>query len=167
MNNSRSFASVVALIGLTAAMIIFAAPNTANAQIKPAMVRNVDEPARVPYLVSAQATCPFVNECTLSGSTVPAGKRLRVTRLAGVLINQTASIFFALHLNDSVHPLVMFPAAPINGAFWGYVVSFNQEIDFYFEAGQTPILEIGTGGIISLDSRNRLTIVGYLVDVLP
>jgi len=167
MSKPKRLTPVIVLCSLIALVMVFAVPNTASAQIRPAMVRNVDEPARVPYFVSAAPTCGFLNECALAGPAVPAGKRLRVTRLEGILVGQTTSIFFALSEHDTNHPLLMFPAAPINGAFWGSVVSFNQEIDFYFEAGQIPVIEVGNTNTIPVDPRNRLTIVGYLVDILP
>ena len=167
MSKSTRLTSVVVLCSLIALVMVFAVPNTASAQIRSAMVRNVDEPARVPYFVSAQPVCPYLNECDLSGPIVPAGKRLRVTRLEGILVGQTTSIFFALMENDNSHPVLLFPSQPTSGAFFGQVVSFNQEIDFYFEAGQTPIITVGNNTSIVVDSRNRLTIVGYLVDILP
>jgi hypothetical protein len=167
MSHSKRLTSVVVLSSLAVSVIALAVPNTASAQIRPAMVRNVDEPARVPYFASGQPGCPYTNECDLVGPIVPAGKRLRVTRLEGIIVGQTTSIFFALMLNDTSHPVLMFPAQPMSGAFFGSVVSFNQEVDFFFEAGQTPIIEVGNTSSIVVDVRNRLTIVGYLVDVLP
>jgi hypothetical protein len=139
----------------------------AFSQVRPAMVRSVDEPARVPYFVSAVPTCSYLNECYVTGSTVPAGKRVRVTRLEGILLSQTTSIFFALMENNTSTPVLMFPAQPMSGAFFGTLVSFNQEVDFYFEAGQTPFIVVGNTSSISTDSRNRLTIAGYIVDLLP
>jgi hypothetical protein len=141
----------------------------AIAQVKPAVVRSVDEPARVPYLVSAAPTCPFQNECYVAGSAVPAGKRLRVTEVEGVVVfAQSGNWFAALHLNDTNHPLVIFPTTPFNAAFWGSTVSFHEHVDFFFEAGQTPVLEVGTlPNGVSTDPRTRLTIVGYMVDVAP
>lgn len=167
MSIAKPLTSVVVLSSLVASVIALAVPNTASAQIRPAMVRNVDEPARVPYFASGQPGCPFLNECDLIGPIVPAGKRLRVTRLEGILIGQSTSIHFTLALNDTGHPVLMFPAEPMSGAFFGSVVSFNQEVDFYFQAGQTPVIEVGNASSIVVDVRNRLTIVGYLVDVLP
>ncbi|HTS23860.1 MAG TPA: hypothetical protein VMN79_18870 [Casimicrobiaceae bacterium] len=140
----------------------------AQAQVKPAMVRSVDEPARVPYLATGAPTCGFSNQCLLSGTVVPAGKRLRVTRLQGIFFfTQAFPFFFALNLNNS--PLVIFPAESFGAAYYGNVVSFSQEVDYYFEAGQTPVLEVGTsaGNSIFQDSRNKLTIVGYIVDTTP
>jgi len=142
---------------------------SAVAQIKPAMVRSVDEPARVPYIVTGVPTCPFGNDCFIAGGTVPAGKRVRVTRIEGAFLNQVGDMFFALHLNTDRNPIAIFPAPAFNGFFFGNVVGFSQEVDYYFEAGQAPVLEVGCSAIntISTDSRNKLTIVGYIVDTTP
>jgi hypothetical protein len=146
------------------------APEIAAQTIRPALVRSVDEPARVPFFVSTQPTCPFLNECLVNGGAVPVGKRLRVTRLEGMLVFQVPNIIVYLSLNGDGSPLVMFPSNVFGQAFFGNGVSFNQEVDFFFEAGQTPVLVVGanagTGGI-STDSRNRLTMAGYLVDIQP
>jgi hypothetical protein len=143
-------------------------PKVLAQTIRPAMVRSVDEPARVPYFVSAQPTCPFTNECLVSGPVVPAGKRLRVTRLEGMLVLQATNIIVFLSTDDDNAPVVMFPSNTFGQAFFGTGVSFNQEVDFYFEAGQTPSLVVGTsGGNITTDARSRLTIAGYMVDVQP
>jgi hypothetical protein len=134
-----------------------------------ALVRNVDEPARVPYFVSEQPTCPFTNECEISGPVVPAGMRARITRLEGTFIGSTADAVVALGLNDDSHPVLMFPVTPFGGAFYGDVESFSQEVDFDFEAGQTPVLVVGCAypNTIPVDTRNTLTIVGYEVSLTP
>jgi hypothetical protein len=146
------------------------APEIAAQTIRPALVRSIDEPARVPFFVSAQPTCPFLNECSVNGGAVPVGKRLRVTRLEGMFVSQVPTLTVYLSVTGDNLPLVMFPSNAFNQAFFGTGVSFNQEVDFYFEAGQTPFLVVatpaGVGGI-STDSRNRLTMAGYLVDVQP
>jgi hypothetical protein len=139
------------------------------AQVKAALVRSVDEPARVPYFISELPSCPFGNECEIAGPVVPAGKRVRITRLEGFFINTSVNGFAALELNDDNHPVVMFPVVLFPGAFFGQVFSFNQEVDFNFEAGQTPLLVVGVPGLstIGADARNRLSIAGYMVDLTP
>jgi len=137
------------------------------AQVRAALVRSVDEPARVPYFISGLPSCPFANECEIFGTVVPAGMRVRVTRLEGFFVSSTVNGFFALGLNDDSHPVLMFPVAPFSGAFFGTVFSFSQDVDFNFEAGQTPLLIVGGTGTISTDGRNKLTIAGYIVDLTP
>ena len=155
----------IAVAWLVAALL----PLTTSGQVKPAMVRSVDEPARVPYFVHQAPTCPFTNECYVAGPAVPAGKRVRVTRVEGMLFGQTATIIAVLSLNGDLAPVRMFPSFPFAQAFFGTGVSFNEEVDFFFDAGQTPFLAVGatSPNTVSSDSRNRLTIAGYIVDVLP
>jgi hypothetical protein len=45
-------------------------PEVSAQTVRPAMVRSVDEPARVPYQITAAPTCPFQHECFISGPTV-------------------------------------------------------------------------------------------------
>lgn len=167
MSNVKRLTMVVVLASLAATMIFLAFPAAANAQIRPALVRSVDEPARVPYYVSAQATCPFTNVCWLNGTAVPAGKRLRVTQISGVIRNQSTSVIAYLSLNVDTDPLVMYQYSPFNMAYFGTGVSFSQAVDFYFEAGQIPVLAFGTPAGQTTSVANKLTITGYLVDILP
>ncbi len=145
-----------------------------NTAANPVMTRSVDEPARVPYFVSGQPSCPFLNECFLTGTAVPAGKRLRVTRIQGALLSQSSVVanttFAALQpQGDQFNKYVIFPITPFNAAFYGTSLGFAFETDVYFEAGQTPEIQIGTSFTGNFDSGlgTRLTIVGYLVDVAP
>jgi hypothetical protein len=167
MSTSKRIAIVLASLAVGVLVTRLADVPRVVAQAKAALVRSVDEPARVPYFISAQPTCPFLNECYVTGPVVPAGKRVRVTRLEGVLFGVTQDTFAALELNDTNHPVLMFPFAPFSGAFFGNVVSFSQEVDFNLEAGETPIIDVGNTGSIPMDSRNQLTIVGYEVDLTP
>ena len=80
---------------------------------------------------------------------------------------QSAStVFAALSLNDTNHPLVAFPVSPFNGAFFGQFVAFNQQVEFNFEAGEAPVLLVGcpAGQVLVDPFDSRFTIVGYLVD---
>ncbi len=136
-----------------------------------ALVRNVDEPTRVPYFRSEQPTCPFENQCTLTLPAVPAGKRLRLTLVEGIFYFAGAgqNAFVSVDLADTAHALFAFPITAFNAAYHGNLLSFNQPVDVFFEAGQVVILEVGTPFTTPFfnDSRNRLTVSGYLVDLLP
>ena len=166
---SRS--SLAPLVGSVLAVLMvigFGHVPQAAAQVRPAMVRNVDEPARVPYYHSLAPACPFTNSCQASFPAVPAGKRLRVTSVGGLFYFTNVTGFFAVRNLGNV--MMAFPVSPFSGAYYGNLISPNQQVDLYFEEGQAPVLEFGVsagvGGIFS-DARNRLTVSGYLVDVLP
>ena len=139
------------------------------AQVRATLVRNVDEPARVPYLHTAAPTCPFLNDCYVQGPAVPAGKRLRVTRLQGTLLFQSGDTFHALHINSFRNPVAIFPSPVFNAFFFGNVSGFSTAVEYFFEAGESPVLEVGCSAAISIsnDPRTKLSIVGYLVDTTP
>lgn len=158
---------------LLAGLACWAAAPAVQAQTRPALVRSVDEPARVPYGGTLTPTCVFTNQCLAEFPVVPAGKRLRVTAIAAFVRSNSSSAahLFALHRNDgaggNIISLVTMP--PIGAAYYGPVASTNQAVDVMFEAGERPILEVGLGaglgGITA--SATRLTLTGYLVDVAP
>ena len=162
------------LLGCLAAVALAAATTPAQAQVRPAIVRSVDEPARVPYAYSLAPTCPYANVCYAAFPTVPAGKRLRLTNLQMLVfgISGSATPYLGVNRLGNVDgdPFLMIPVPPLSGAFYGTVHSANTLVDLIFEAGQTPTLEVGlssgAGGIPS-DSRNRLGVTGYIVDVAP
>lgn len=136
----------------------------------PTPIRNVEEPARVPYFHSVNPQCPFGNLCEVKFPAVEPGKRLRVTFISGFVRNVNASGFAALNLDIRNNPLQYFPVSPLIGAFYGNIFSFNEAVDVYFEAGQSPHLEIGIpagSGPFTPNPANRLTVSGYVVDVAP
>jgi hypothetical protein len=145
---------------------------TAMAQIKPALVRSVDEPARVPYDHTLSLVCPYANVCTATGPAVPAGKRLRVTNIAGTLTLQPALVnsFVAFHIGAvATPPLVAFPVPLVSLAYYGNSLSFSHQINFHLEAGEVPIVELGTHFTVSFSgpTSGKVTISGYVVDVAP
>ncbi len=166
----RTLQKAAVLVAGVACLVVTGA---AHAQTRPALVRSVDEPARVPYGGTITPTCPFANVCVAEFQPVPAGKRLRVTAIAAFIRSNTASQphLFAIHRNDTsgagLISLSLLP--PQQAAYYGTVASANQAVDLIFEAGERPILEIGvaagSGGING--SAARLTLTGYLVDVAP
>jgi hypothetical protein len=139
------------------------------AQTRAALVRSIDEPARVPYSYSLAPTCPFLNECEISFPVVPAGKRLRVTRISAFFRDTNTSAFLALCKNSDLNPMISFPLAPFNGFFFGILLSATPDVDFTFEAGETPVVVLGVSAVDSIitNSGNRLGVSGYLVDLLP
>ena len=162
------------LLGWLAAVALVAGTGPAQAQVRPAIVRSIDEPARVPYAYSLTLTCPYGNLCYAAFPTVPAGKRVRLTNLQilALGISGGTSPYLGVNRNGNVggDPFLMIPVPPMNGAFYGTVHSANILVDLIFEAGQTPTLEVGVSsgaGGIPLDPRDRLGVTGYLVDIAP
>lgn len=152
-------------LGLAIAAVAFLAQSTAFAQVRPAATKNVDEPARNPYFHTIAVTCPFTNSCYATFPAVPAGKRLRVTRIGAFARFQPNGGFLALDLTYGGIPVVAFPVSPMNLNYFGNCISADFAVDYYFEAGQTPVLELGNGAGWSTSPLPNVRITGYLVDL--
>ena len=150
-------------IGLVAAL----SATAATAQVRPALVRSVDEPARVPYSYDLAPACVFLNSCEVDFPAVPAGKRLRITSVRLMFTGTNAASVFVVRRADTVFPTVAFPVAPFSGAYFGNLISGNFPVDLIYEAGQRPALELGNSTAISNSAANRFGVTGYLVDVAP
>ena len=175
MPTKREIAVTILPLLLLVLLLGALAPLQVSAQIRPAMVRSVDEPARVAYYGVSTLICPYGNMCTASFPAVPVGKRLRVTNISGIMTSQynLTTAFVALHNGNpglTTTLLVAFPIVPLNMAYFGNSLSFNNEVNFYFEAGEFPALEIGTpAGPNSFYNHSgcKFIVSGYLVDLLP
>jgi hypothetical protein len=88
----RTLSLMTAALAVTGILISIVG-GKAIAQIRAALVKNVDEPGRAPYqqmieFNSGAPACPLSQFCLLTFSPVPAGKRLiveRATALIGVV----------------------------------------------------------------------------------
>ena len=168
---SRSLASrwtAALAMGLIAAL----SATAATAQTRPALVRSVDEPARVPYAHFLAPTCPFGNVCQATFPEVPVGKRLRLTQVSffSLGVSSTTGIFVVYRLGTS-SPLLIFPVNRVNTAYYSSTSLVGTfAVDLIFEAGERPFLELGVpagAGGIPANGFNRYGVTGYLVDVLP
>jgi hypothetical protein len=152
---------------------IFVARTDATAQIRAALVRDVDEPARVPYEFEVAPTRPFLNVYHADFPAVPAGKRLKLTRISGFIwsVNSSNSgAFVAVNDPGGTFARVGFPIFHQPMAYWGTTYSFNIGVDYVFEAGQSPRVEMGvsagTGGLPNPSPTvTRFRAHGYLVDL--
>jgi hypothetical protein len=127
------------------------------------------EPAIAPYFHVLAATCSLGNVCTGTFPVVPAGMRLRVTSISIFARFQSVTgPFLALDIAAS-QPVMAYAVPTVSLAYYGNVLFLNQPIDYYFEAGQAPILELGCLYTTSFSSGwpINLTINGYLVNVGP
>ncbi len=124
-----------------------------------------------PYNFTLGVSCPYLNVCRASFPTVPAGKLLRLTSIRATFfdtnVNAILFVFRASNLSD---PLAAFPVAPFGGAYFGTILNAQQSVDLLFDTGTTPVLELGISagaGAIHVQSRNKLGVSGYMVDVAP
>ena len=134
------------------------------AQIRAALVKNVDEPGRIPY--QSNAICEFTihNDCNAPLTPVPAGKRL-VLQHASVLRQCIAppciGSYVAIRSHD--HSLSTGPAAYVSSPrLTNSFTALDQDIRLYLEAGDIPTLEMGFS---EGESFASFTITGYLIDL--
>lgn len=132
-------------------------------------VRNLDEPGRNPYQETMFKTCSGQGDCGFNYGTVPAGKRLVVTGIAGYVdvANGTypncflQSIYGGTQYVSQPVPFVKSTAGANNTRF---VV--NQDIHGYFGAQEYPMFACTlfstsdnfSGGL-------QISVTGYYVDV--
>jgi hypothetical protein len=181
MNRMNTCIWMAAGLAVLAVVGGFAA-KPAGAQVRAAIVQNVDEPGRNPYA----STVFFANgfefpaggictnsQCDLHFQAVPAGKRLVVTNVIGNVYVDAPGVIAPVLLfpfgNSSQGTTMMLPAGLMAGTYLGAnMVGINAEVRAYFEAGATPAIAITPIGNISvLDSRGSaaITLSGYLVSL--
>lgn len=164
------FAGALLLLGVIASLT----STGAIAQLRATIVRSVDEPARIPYEHVATPNRTVTNVYQIVFPAVPAGRRLKLTRITG-LIRQvdSANLGAFLSINDPItnQPRIAFPLNHFVMAYYGRVYSFDIETDLIYEAGQSPRLEMGvsalTGGLPlpSVDGWQTVRAHGYLIDL--
>lgn len=156
----------------------------AEAQVRPAAVKNVDEPGRVPYqhvfsAVPGADTGCGLNFCTKDFPAVPAGKRLVVTDFYGTVSLKPAATVHSLRLRaldrtDPTHPALraVFEVPNDPDAYYDVALttglrrySFGAKVTMYVEATHVPALDFWTGGLLNTEWPTEITLVGYLVDV--
>jgi len=156
--------------------------STVMAQVRPAIVKNVDEPARSPYQAYVHAavgpgSACGTNFCDFSFPAVPANKRLAVTNVSVRFVpDSTATVQdVKLYVLDNTFNILNQITLPYNPSLYPgdnlvintartYVA--NEQIRWYLEAGQVPRLTFHTsGGSLDTFGEQRVMLVGYLVDL--
>jgi hypothetical protein len=138
------------------------------AQVRAAVVKNIDERGRAPYIVSA--TCfsrPFSGVCMASFPAVPANRRLVVEYVNGQL-DADHGLFSSAYL--SVPSASSFPIrlASHVESFDDFrdLYSISMPVVFYYEAGQMPVVSVQATVLAENPLRGgSFTLSGYLVDL--
>ena len=135
----------------------------ASAQ-KAALVQPVFGPGVTPYqsnqLYNPSASiCPNQFFCQIAFPVVPAGKRLVVTHASGTYSMNAGATQAIVSIGTNIGNTLDLPA-PINVGSDRYVAS--SPVTYYFEAGETPIIFI-TGGSVITSNTGHASIIGYLV----
>lgn len=163
----------VARVSLCALLACFAvalpAGNTALAQVRPAYVKNVDEPGRSPYQQMREFN-PCANQsCLIAFDPVPAGKRLVVERLTMLLgVATTGQPNFVAFGSGAVsnggnraivEPVFVRALAPILSVqFW----ALDREVRVYYGPGETPEVKVFASANFGFVSN--MSLHGYLID---
>ena len=137
------------------------------AQIKAALVQNIDEPGRNPYQESQFTVCSGPQNCNFQFATIPAGKRLVLTHLNGwvdvrgaTLPNSSVSSSFGGNSFASV----FFPGTRGTVGGGSTRIIYNTDVLAYFGPGETPS---GFYGLFSTTdtfaSSGVLTLSGYFI----
>jgi hypothetical protein len=165
-------AAVVAGVG---AVLSFVAPK-AIAQIRAALVKNVDEPGRAPYDVYVEVStfsC-FFGGCSNFGNfggtvlfdlpAVPAGKRLIIKRVSGRLPSSTA---VNAHIGFQTSQVISFQLVkwayfgPFFSEF-GVVQSFTADTEVTYGPGEQPHIHMFLPS--QTNTTGFLQISGYYID---
>src|SRR3954454_4054241 len=109
------------------------------AQIKAALVQNVDEPGRNPYQESQFTVCGGPQNCNFQFAMIPAGKRLVLTLLngwvdvrGGTLPNSNVQSSFG----GNSFATVFFPGTRGNVGGGSTRIVYNSDVLAYFGPGE-------------------------------
>lgn len=143
----------------------------AIAQVRAALVKNIDEPGRMPYQQLVQfstSECVSVLFCIVSFNPVPAGKRLVVEHVSMLVFVQDGGQPNLLAFGDGFSTNTGNVAILENDFKVGRSVlgqtawSFSRPDRVYYEAGQTPKVKVGASAAFGFDGNASLH--GYLID---
>jgi hypothetical protein len=134
------------------------------AQIRAALVQNVDEPGRTPYMSSAATF--GCTACTLQFKPVPAGKRLVTNNITGLIALETPGVVSFACLESRTNPQLTYcvPTVLQTGVFGvANHVGINAAIAAFFDGPDTPQLELSLT-TNTINASLPIVLSGYLVD---
>jgi len=147
------------LITILGALSLWTTPRLL-AQVRAAIVKNVDEPGRTPY--QATLTCHTGNNtiCFATAAPIPANTRLVLRHVGAEFdIAATKQIIQALITGASNGGAILTPRLMANNSTEDIWTS-NEDVLAYYEAGETPGLQVAGG-----PADNRAILSGYLIDL--
>ena len=146
--------SRVALAALAGLVMLASSIQRANAAATP--VRNVDDPGRIAYQITAACVLD-TDACAFDFPAVPQNHRLVVQHISGLLVGNVTGALVIL-IGGANGALSSFIAPP---SFQG-ASQFDQPVLQYFNAGSAPsVTAVADATLISFSSA---TISGYLLD---
>lgn len=167
-SSTRKLVVAMATVVLTAAALLttFGA-GEAVAQVRAAIVKSVDEPGRSPYFARVnfhRFNCEDVF-CILSLPPVPAGKRLVVTHISGMIGMSAANALQFVTISDNFIVRNVGNHAVLAGPFFhtGDYWTFDRTVMAFFDAGTTPAVRFYPVVLEGPDSE--VAVNGYLVEI--
>jgi hypothetical protein len=168
VNRSKTYIAIAAAFAALAALAHFTA-KPLLAQVKAALIQNVDEPGRNPFSeeFDLSPTLPgcTLDYCDLPGTlVVPAGKRLVITNITGQAVTSNG---LGANVELITRPSGATLWLPATIAFQGgstYVINLNLQLQSYYEAGQKIELFLSTSGTF-VDVGTSVTVSGYYVNL--
>jgi hypothetical protein len=168
----RTLVLAVVAVGLCGVLLTQFAPK-ALAQIRAALVKNVDEPGRMPYQHEVDFGFNFngcsTRLCLVAFPAVPAGKRLVVEHVSALvdITNGGQPTLFAFSDSGATNTgnvAIIQPDFKIGAVFGADTFwSIDRNVLVYYEAGVAPSLKLlvnnDLGPLIS-----NFTLHGYLID---
>ncbi|HLK62575.1 MAG TPA: hypothetical protein VKU19_03990 [Bryobacteraceae bacterium] len=157
-NRMLTLAGALAL--LTVLGKFYAVP--AIAQIRAAVIKNIDEKGRVPYMQSGAVGCGSQGLCDLIFPAVPANKRLVLEHVSGNFNPNPGAGINGIFLEGAGGFAVF--SLPGSSMATPEIVAVNQPVLAFFEAGQTPFIRVAWSSTTNTGAFTAV-VSGYLVDL--
>jgi hypothetical protein len=156
-------------LALAAAALSLGAPPV-QAQARAALVQSIDEPGRNPYQETlSDLGCRGTTVCSFNFSTVPAGKRLVITHIAGYVDTGAGTLpngFLQSNFGGTAYATVPFTGVRGPTSALGVRIFINHEVRAFFGAGENPRVTYHVNGSGDTMSGGALMMVsGYLVNL--
>jgi len=130
------------------------------AQVRAALVKNVDEKGRNPYQQSGATGCGS-GLCDFTFPAVPAGKRLVVEHVSANIFVNTGGVNATFLEGAGGFTVYSLPGRAMATP---QLIGVNEQVLAYFEAGQTPFYRVAFSTPDASDSYS-VAMSGYLVDL--
>jgi hypothetical protein len=158
-NRLLTFAGALALTGVLGHF--YAVP--LMAQVRAALVKNLDERGRNPYMQTLACYSSTLSQCQVFFPVVPPNKRLVIEHVNASVDSPTALSVVDFSGNGTIQHVLMQLQGQDSAGNNIYVA--NQPFLTYFEAGQQPSYAVfAKTGAFQFVSAG-MTITGYLVDL--
>ncbi len=139
------------------------------AQVRAALVKNIDERGRIPYTVQAICNAQgFTNQCVTPFPTVPANRRFVIEYINGNIAadhNRPFSIAYLELPSAGLSYLTLVTHFESTNPVDFDLYSVSMPVVLYCEAGQAPVVHIVSNALGTNALGGNLTLSGYLVDL--